>query len=159
MSAIFTTRQIKTVGLPYINYGAALYASADKGVLKQLNTKYIECGRVILGKTHYHNTSTNVGLSKLKWHNLSSILLYSRLSLIYKTINSSTAPINLKDVFKNHNARTNNYHIPRINLSHSKAAFSYWGPFLWSKLHNDIKSLEVNAFKKAILESDIDLGL
>lgn len=146
------------IGLSYLNYGAALYANADKGNLTEIRTKYIECGRAMLGKRYRHHVSTNIVLDTLKWKSFESVMLSSRLILIFKSIHGS-APSYLQSCFHHQNSRTLNYYIPRIHLSSTKSAFSYWGPFLWSLLPTEVKLLGYNDFKRAILKPDFNIDL
>ena len=111
-----------------------------------MQTKYNECCRAILGMKYWNGVSTSQMLTNLKWTNLDTKFFNSKMSFIFNCIDNS-APNQFSNMFSYKNSRTSNFYIPPVRTDKGKKAFSYWGPYLWSKLPNDLKHLHIKKLK------------
>ena len=133
-------------GLPYINYGAPILLNLNKTQLQPIITQYNECHRNMLQVKRWSHTSNDQIFSILSTKPLTIIITNRTLNFLIKIIHQQT-PHYLSNLLTNQNMRTMNFFIPRTNYSTTKkTAFSYWGPYLWSLIPIDKKTI--------ILETD-----
>ena len=104
-----------------------LYSQVADYKLKQLETKYHECARSIVGVNRSEKISNKKILEYLNWLPVRDIIKKNKERLLLR-VTSSKKPEYLFELLGNKNNRTSKYILPRIKQETAKAAFEFWGP-------------------------------
>ena len=143
------------IGLAHINYASVVYLNGiNTSLFRKLESRYVDCGRIML--FNRKGSSRSLTLWNLKWLPLREHLTKTMLNYLYAII-TTKAPLSLFNYLQmpNHSHSTrhsrNNFALPSIKSNYGRKAFSYWAPYMWSILPNEIKnSSNPNAFDLAI---------
>lgn len=125
-----------SIGLSHILFSLIFYYSfLDSKQKKLLNSKYIECGRIIIG-SKYGLSKAEV-LSKLKWLSLDDLVIKHKLIFIFKCL-LNKHPTNLYNflIAPDHSYSTRGKKFllvqSRSNKKMGEHSFRFWGPSLWN---------------------------
>jgi len=127
------------IGVSHIFYNLDFIFSSSSYLKTRLSVSYNSCCRSIFGIKRSSRFSNNELLKALNLPSFLSIIDDGYLTFISKCVKKS-CPSYICDSFFNLNARTLNFHVPRVVSNFGKRSFAFRGPSFWNKLDLNVRS-------------------